>query len=454
LFDTHTHLDDDLYKVDREKVIAESFNQGMEYLVNVGTDLVSSAALLEMFSSWPKVLIAVGVHPHLSEKVGSNVCDSLLQLSQSKKVVAIGEIGLDYVKKYSPPPVQQEVFREQLKLAKKLNLPALIHQRGAAEGVKKILTEVDYYRVVMHCFSGDVSFLDFCQRHQIYLSFAGPITYKNNQKARQIIEKIDLDYLLVETDSPYLTPHPYRGRRNKPLYLKYIIETIAQIRNLSWADVDRITTLNAKKVFNLPLPKKETIAYPIRNSLYLNLTNRCTNRCVFCVRQKTNYVKGHYLKLTSEPSVEEILNDLEEKEFQNYQEVVFCGYGEPMLRLEVIKKIARFLKEKKMKTRINTNGQANLIYQRDILPELNGLIDEICVSLNAEDEEKYHRLCRSQFGPQSFKEVIKFIRECRKYVPRVSITVIDLPEIDLNTCQRLAYELGVKLRVRKYNDAG
>jgi len=198
---------------------------------------------------------------------------------------------------------------------------------------------------------------------------------------------------------------------------------------------------------------KQDIAYKLDNSLYLNITNRCTNACVFCIRYKAREFHGQYkLWLDYEPSVEEIMRVIGDP--KQYKEIVFCGYGEPLIRLEVVKEVARDLKTSRpqdFKIRIDTNGHANLFYQRNILPELKGLIDIISISLNAESNEVYSLICNSFFGARAYPAVIEFIKESKKYIPEVEASVVDLPQlIDIKKARKIAEELGVKFRVRPY----
>lgn len=198
----------------------------------------------------------------------------------------------------------------------------------------------------------------------------------------------------------------------------------------------------------------ETIAYPIRNSLYLNITNRCTCKCYFCVTRFSDYVKGHNLRLTKEPSLEEILSAIPQDVHIKYKEVVFCGYGEPTLRLDIIKGVCRYLKKKDMHIRINTNGHANIIANKSVPPELKGLIDCVSVSINALNPKEYQEICQPQFGEQTFDKVIKFIKEAKESLPYVEITTIMRPDIDIKPFQKLAQDLGVDFRARIYNEIG
>lgn len=211
----------------------------------------------------------------------------------------------------------------------------------------------------------------------------------------------------------------------------------------------------------------DSITYPIGDSLYLNITNRCTNQCQFCIRNKSRLFNRKYpLWLDQEPTADEIIKAIGDP--SKYKQIVFCGYGEPLIRLDVVKEVASALKSKVQspillrssssegqeskvaKIRIDTNGHANLFWGRNILPELKGLIDIMSISLDAQDAETYQRICRSIFGKKAFQAVIDFIKEAKKYIPEVEATVVDLPVINIDACKKIAEELGVGFRVRPY----
>jgi len=202
---------------------------------------------------------------------------------------------------------------------------------------------------------------------------------------------------------------------------------------------------------------KSAIAYPIGNSLYLNLTNRCMNDCTFCIRKKAPlFNQEHALWLEHEPTAEEVIKAIGDP--NKYEQIVFCGYGEPLIRLDVIKKIAADQKSKiqtsksqpKTIIRLDTNGQANLFWGRNILPELKGLIDSITISLNAENEKAYDKLCRSVFGKAAYPAILEFIKEAKKYIPRVEASVVDRPGINKAACKKIVAKLGVHFRLRPY----
>ena len=268
-----------------------------------------------------------------------------------------------------------------------------------------------------------------------------------------MLRRLPLERILLETDCPYLAPQPYRGKRNEPVYLLHTAQTLAEIKELTLADVARITSRNCYDLFGIgTLETAATIAYQIRDSLYLNITNRCTNRCIFCAKFNDFVVKGHELKLDHEPDVDEVLQAIGDP--TAYREIVCCGYGEPLLRLDLIRSVAQRLKPRGCRIRINTDGQANLVHGRNILPELSGLVDAISVSLNAADAATYQNLCQSRFGEQSFAAVTDFLRLAKEHIPDVTATMVTYPGIDIEACEALAKKIGVGFRVREYNEVG
>jgi TatD DNase family protein len=270
---------------------------------------------------------------------------------------------------------------------------------------------------------------------------------------------------MLETDCPFLAPQSNRGKRNEPSYLPHHIKELAKLYKLSEADIARITTMNAHHLFGVDISHEcdevkavkktpKTITYAIRDSLYLNITNRCTCKCYFCVTHFTDYVKGHNLRLDSEPSSDEIIAAIPADVHVKYKEVVFCGYGEPTLRLDVIKDVCRHLKQQDMTIRINTNGHANLIANRSVAKELKGLVDNVSVSLNALNPKEYQKVCQSQFGEEAFDKVLEFIKEAKEHLPYVEVTTVMRPGIDIKPFQEFAGKLGVDFRARIFNEVG
>lgn len=454
MIDTHAHLDTRQFDNDRDKVIENAFSQGVEKIINVGCDLKSSRESIRLAEQFEQIYATVGFHPHDAKDLTDHALKEIRALASHKKVVAIGEIGLDFFRNLSPPADQIKAFKSQIQLAREIELPLVVHVRDAWEKAIAILkeTEADQVGGVLHSFTGNLEQAQIAMDMGFYLSFNGMLTYRDS-KTLKVARKLPLDSILVETDSPYLSPIPQKDKRNQPAYLKYSIEKLTELFSpLTFKDVERITAVNACFLFKLVKTIPCQVAYPIRDSLYLNITNRCSNSCVFCVRNYTDFVKGHNLRLNQEPTFGEVISAM--NGLEKYREVVFCGYGEPTIRLDLLKEVARYLKSKNIQVRLNTNGQGNLINRRNIVSELVGLIDVVSVSLNVDTSEKYDQLCQSNFGKNTFDKVIDFVKECRKHHLKTVITVLDMPEVDLKECEKIARELGVELRVRHYNAVG
>lgn len=453
LIDTHCHLDMKLFDSDRNEVVKRAKEDGIEYIINIGSDREGNIKGLKVSNEYPHVFSSVGIHPHDAKTLDERLFNEIKEWAQKPKVVAIGEIGLDYHYLHSPKKVQIDTFKKQIALAKELSLPIIVHSREAREDTLDILKkEAKWIPGVMHCFSGDMDMAKQVIEIGFYISFAGQVTFKKAEELREVAKAIPDERLLIETDAPYLSPVPKRGKRNEPSYLKHTAQALADIRGVTLEDIARITSLNAKRLFKIgEISEKGEIAYQIRDSLYLNITNKCTNKCGFCVRFHISYVKGYNLKLEDEPSAEEIITAIGDP--ASYKEVVFCGIGEPLLRLDVVKKVSQWIKDKGGSVRINTNGHGNMINKRNILPELKGIIDSLSISLDAENQEKYAAICKPVFK-DAFDGVISFIKEAEKFIPEVNVTVVDIPEIDVSKCKKIAEELGVKLRVRKFDAVG
>jgi TatD DNase family protein len=454
MIDSHAHLDFPKFDVDREAVIRSDFANGIEAVVNIGTDLETSRRSIELAKQYIGIYATVGIHPHDSRQAPSGYIEQLRQLVKAateKRIVAIGEIGLDYYRDLSPRDIQRKVFRGQMDLARELDLPVVVHIRESMEDSLKIIEESGVRRGVLHSFPGNAAEARRAIEWGFFISFAGPITYPKSTRP-EVASAIPLSRILVETDSPYLTPQSFRGQRNRPEYVRFVIEKLAEISApYTFADIERITSFNARRLFSLPLDKAGNIVYKIRRSLYINLTNRCTCNCNFCIRQGKfkGYVAGHYLFLKSEPAVSDILSAIGiENEFD---EVVFCGLGEPTLRLRELFEIAGALKKHKMTIRLDTNGHGSLINKIDLPPKLLGLVDKVSVSLNAQNAETYIKLCKPDRGEEAYDAMLKFTKGCVANGIATEASVVDIPEIDIEACRKLAVGLGATFRIRKYS---
>ena len=251
LIDTHAHLQWASFDRDREKVIDRARKVDVKHIVNIGFDLDGSRKAIELAKKHRGLYATVGIHPHNASQLNEAVLDRLAKLSENPKVVAIGEIGLDYHRNLSPRDAQKKAFEAQLLLAENLGLPVAIHDREAHADTLKMLSKFKgKIKGIMHCFSGSKEMAEQCIRLGFHISFAGPVTFPNSHRLQQMAKWIDLDKILLETDSPWLAPQNMRGKRNEPTFLPFIAEKIANLRGISLDALAEATTENAKEIFH------------------------------------------------------------------------------------------------------------------------------------------------------------------------------------------------------------
>lgn len=457
IVDTHAHLTFPELREDLEAVLARAREAGVGAIITVGTDPADSRAAVELASGTEGVWATVGVHPHDAAALSEAVLDDLAALAVSPKVVAWGEIGLDYYRDRSPRQDQRRWFRAQVARARELSLPLVIHDREAHADTLEILKAEagGGLRGVFHCFSGDAAFADEVLALGFQLSIPGTVTYPKNEELRRVVARVPLERCLLETDCPFLAPQPRRGKRNEPGLIVHTARTVAEIKGLEVADVARITTRASRELFGVGEVAGPKVAYSIRRSLYLNVTSRCTNRCSFCAKSRSSEVKGHDLTLEREPTIDEVLAAVNaEGGPAAWDEVVFCGFGEPLLRPDDVITAARALRERgARRIRVNTDGLASLVHGRDIAADLAGVVDAVSVSLNAPDAATYERLCRP--GIQgAYEGLLAFLRAAVRVIPEVTASVVAVPGLDVEACRHVAEGLGTRFRVREYDEVG
>lgn len=251
IFESHAHYDDPKFYQDREAIFKEFPDAGIQYVINIGADMRSSRISIELAKKYAFVYAAVGVHPHDVKDMKEEDLETLLHYTAYDKVVAIGEIGLDYHYDYSPRSIQKLWFREQLRLAKELELPVIIHSREAAQDTYDLImeTELGLRKGVIHCYSGSVEMAKDYVKHGFYIGVGGVVTFPKAQTIKDVVKAIPLERILIETDAPYLAPVPHRGQRNDSRYLKHIIEAIAEIKGVTPEEVEQVTYENGKQLF-------------------------------------------------------------------------------------------------------------------------------------------------------------------------------------------------------------
>ena len=251
IWDTHAHMDDPVFAEDFQEVTARMKSAEISRVTNVGYDLSSSERSVKLAQDYDFIYATIGIHPHNAEGATDETWAKLLLLAKQPKVLAWGEIGLDYYRDLSPRPIQKEVFIQQIKLANEVGLPIVIHNRDAHQDVLEIVkAHPPKYGGVFHCYSGSWEMAKVLLNLGFYLSFAGPVTYKNARHTVEVATHVPIDKYLVETDSPYLTPEPRRGKRNEPTYVREVVKKLAEIKNLQFEDVAFQTMRNAETVFS------------------------------------------------------------------------------------------------------------------------------------------------------------------------------------------------------------
>lgn len=254
LIDTHCHLTMSHFDEDRPEVIRRAREAGIATIITVGTDLDDSRRAIALAEEYEFIFAAAGIHPHDVKNIKDTEAtyETLKTLASNHRVVALGETGLDYHYLHSPKHLQQEHFGMEIEMAKTLNLPLIIHSREAKEDTLKILKEnAEGIRGVFHCFSGDMEMAERALEMGFYISFSGVVTFKNAKGILDILAAIPLDRILIETDAPYLTPHPYRGKRNEPAYVRYVADKVAEIKGLSIEALGKTLLNNSASLFKL-----------------------------------------------------------------------------------------------------------------------------------------------------------------------------------------------------------
>lgn len=253
LIDTHAHLQDENLLPDIDQVLDRAEEAGIEKIICVGYDMESSQQALQLARKYQQVAAVAGIHPHEAEGINDKMLADLYRMAEDPLVLAIGEIGLDYYRDLSPRDKQADAFRAQIKIACELCKPIVIHDRDAHQDVLDIIKKEKAGRNegIMHCYSGHWPLAMELMKEGFYISFAGPLTFKNAQKTREVAIKLPLDRILVETDCPYLAPEPFRGKRNEPAYIAYVAKMLAEIRGQSETEIAYITNRNARKVFRI-----------------------------------------------------------------------------------------------------------------------------------------------------------------------------------------------------------
>ena len=449
--DTHAHLFFENFKDDINDVLNRAKENGVDYIIVPATDLKTAHEAIYLSEKYEQVFATVGIHPHDTKEWDESLIPELEKLAKHPKVVAIGEIGLDYYYDFSPQDKQIKAFKSQINLALKLELPVVIHNRDSDGDMMDIINSYcgSGLKAQFHCYNGSlVDAIEFMKMSH-FISFTGNITFKKSDGLRDILKYINLNHLMLETDSPFMTPVPYRGKRNEPAYVSYVAQQIANVHKISIEEIGRITSLNTFRFFGIGNAPKTNFTYLLGNSLYINVTNRCNADCTFCRRKEDPFLHGYNLgmKKSEEPSAEVYIKEIGDP--KKYDEIVFCGYGEPTIRWEIVKEVAKYVKANGGKTRINTNGHGNIINKKDITSEMKNIIDVVSISFNTFNPKQYAELMR--LDEKHFYEMIKFAKLSKPFVNKVVMSVVSLNDVEIEKSRKVVEEeIGVEFRVREY----
>ena len=455
LIDSHAHLDMEQFDGDRQEAISRALEAGVGEILNVGYDRSTIDSTLRLADEHGSIWAALGIHPHNASDWDEALEEKLKQLLLRRKVLAVGEIGLDYYRDISPREKQREVFRRQIGIALYFGKPIVVHCRDAFDDVIRILREEGASEVggIFHAFSGGEREAETVLGLGFLIGIGGPLTYRNS-KLPEVAVRLPSSAFVLETDSPYLPPEPYRGKRNEPAYVRIVAGKMAELRGVSLEDIERASETNYRRLLHGEKDFPISIAYGLKKSVYINVTASCTNDCVFCSRLRTdNYLYGYNLNLIVDPTVKEMIDAANAVLADgDYGEIVFCGYGEPTARMKDLAAAARGLKSHDLPMRLNTNGHGNMINRRDIVPELAELFERISISLNAPDAGTYVMVCRPDAGEKAFAAVVDFIGRAASSEMECAVSALDYPEVDIEATRELVESIpGTHFRARKYH---
>ncbi len=455
LIDSHAHLESVEFEGLLDEIVERAHTAGVGEILNIGYSPATIEKTIELTEKYDCIFCALGIHPHNAKEFTREFEEGLKKKLLGKKVLAVGEIGLDYYRDLSPRKTQRDVFRRQIGLALYFEKPIVVHCRDAFDDVMKILREEGAGEGggVFHAFSGGLDEAREVLELGFHLGIGGPVTYKNS-KLPEVVSHLPSGAILIETDCPYLPPVPYRGKRNEPAYVALVAEKLAEVLDVTIEDIERASEANYRRLFHGETQAAPDIAYTLRGNIYVNVTSSCTNDCLFCSRSRfDSSLYGYNLSLDSDPTPGEMADAVKKLAGEgDYAEIVYCGYGEPTCRLEFLLEAATELKALGLPQRLNTNGQGNLIHKRNIVPELEIALDRVSVSLNAPDADTYERLCKPDFGGPAFGAVVDFIEKAAASKMKCRVTALDYEGVDLEACRKLVSAMpGTEFQVRRYH---
>lgn len=447
LFDTHCHLHFDDFRPDLETVVNRAFDAGVRGILVPSIDLASSirsSSIAHDFGLWS----APGFHPNHLEGATDHAFREVTGLALLPQTAAVGETGLDFYRDRFPRDVQTHWFQKHIDLSRDLALPLVVHSRGAEGAVLDVLPGNPGFPVILHSWCGSPDVTSRAVKRGFYFGVTGAVTYRKSLMARNL-GLIPREMVLAETDAPFLPPEPHRGGRNEPALTTLTAARMAREWNLSVGEAFSILWNNSLRAFRLaPGNRRTHLVYPMDGRLYVNITGMCNASCVFCIRNRQDGIGGYNLRHRSEPSREEVLSAMSVTDPAGYDEVVFCGYGEPTMRPDLLCEAADFARSAGGKTRLNTNGLCLGHMTLRETEAMLGRFDRVSVSLNASGASEHARVCPGA-SASGWEDLMGFVRLVNRLRMPALLTAVEGSGADIPKVRALAERLELPIMIRE-----
>jgi len=441
-FDTHCHLCDAAYAADLGEVLDRAAGAGVTGVLVPGTCVASSRGAVELAGRVPWVRAAVGIQPGSAAARWGEDLAAIRRLLPSPVIAAIGETGIDLHYPDGPPAAaQEELFERHIEMAEAFGLALVVHSRDAGDRVLGILGRDRPFPVILHCWTGGGEEALAAAAAGYRIGLAGPLTYPANRRLRDLAARLPRDRVLAETDGPYLPPVPLRGRRNEPAYVVRVVEAVAAAWGTPLGEAAGTLMENSLETLGLGSRRPTDLVYRLQGRIYMNITGLCPNACRFCIRDRADGIGGYRLAHGAEPDAGRLRRIVGLLEPGECDELVFCGYGEPTMRPELLRELASSSSARGFRVRLNTNGLCLERMSRERTLGMLAPFDSVSVSLNASGPEEYAEICRPG-SPTAWENLLAFIRLARG-VCSVRATAVRLPGLDMARVRALAGELGV-----------
>jgi TatD DNase family protein len=420
MIDSHCHLNLEHFEDDREVAIGRAINDGVTGFMNIGYDRPSLRQTLALVEEYPFMFGAAGIHPHDAASYNTELDNEVRAALDHPRMVAVGEIGLDFYRDIAPRDVQIDVFRKMIALSRdKDHRPIVIHCRDAFnEVIETLISEGGTYRGIFHAFSAGEAEARSIFTLGFHLGIGGVVTYKNARLA-ETIAALPIEKLVIETDSPYLTPHPWRGKRNEPAFVAHVVRAIARAKNMTVAEVDRITTENYLAAMGLPADSLPRPVYKVGDAVYIQAAAATTA-------------------------------DLDSVAPDGATEAVLTGVVDPLENLEHTLALASHARERGWRVRVNSQGFANQTAGRDVTKELNGLVDEIDVTLFGVNARQHDELAYPLVGNEGWEQIREFVRSSVGSGIETVCEFVATPGFEPEPCRQFARDLGARYDIRMY----